>query len=246
MSRHDSEYRPMRTWKDDAVMDMLTKRRGEYGNCNLLDAVPKVNSMSSLHLQNMQQLMEVIFEHPDNLGDGLADFLGVAFKPEAGGIWRMTARTNYLPLVTAGQQPVFADDTPVAFFNSTNFHPRQQVFLPSVAKTGNNPVTAAAAQVRIIGVTAERWEFEVDGSAAAWVVVAQNYYPVWQARVDGETTALWRANHAFQALCVPKGKHRVVLVYRDVAFRLGAGISLAALALSLGGLWINRRRTVTA
>jgi len=54
---------------------------------------------------------------------------------------------------------------------------------------------------------------------------------------------LWRANHAFQALEVPAGRHEVKLVYHDTRFLLGGVISLTTL---LGGLtawakWSRKR-----
>jgi uncharacterized membrane protein YfhO len=55
--------------------------------------------------------------------------------------------------------------------------------------------------------------------------------------VDGQTVPLLRANHAFQAVAVPAGRHELVLRYRDRAFQLGAVLSLGTLA----GLALARR-----
>jgi uncharacterized membrane protein YfhO len=41
---------------------------------------------------------------------------------------------------------------------------------------------------------------------------------------------LLRANHAFQAVAVPKGRHEVELVYEDEKFSMGAGITFLTLA----------------
>jgi uncharacterized membrane protein YfhO len=71
------------------------------------------------------------------------------------------------------------------------------------------------------------------------VVVAQAYYHPWHAYVDGKRAPLWRANHAFQALEVPAGKHQIRLVYEDRSFIYGCIISLGCL---LGCGWTARGR----
>ena len=60
--------------------------------------------------------------------------------------------------------------------------------------------------------------------------MAQSFYHPWQAEVDGQLVPLLHANHAFQALEVPAGRHRVTLAYRDGKFLVGGLISLATLA----------------
>ncbi len=86
---------------------------------------------------------------------------------------------------------------------------------------------------------------QVDAAAPAMVVVAQAFYHPWHAYVDGARVPLARANHAFQALEVPAGQHRVELVYEDKMFHAGRVISLAA-CLGCGLAWILRRRDVFA
>ena len=85
---------------------------------------------------------------------------------------------------------------------------------------------------------------EVEAKSSALVVVAQSDYPPWHAYVDGKRAAVWRANHAFQAVEVPAGRHEVVLKYEDNAFRAGVAISLAALA-GCGVAWLRGRKRAT-
>jgi uncharacterized membrane protein YfhO len=72
-------------------------------------------------------------------------------------------------------------------------------------------------------------------------VVAQTWHPNWRARVGGNAAPVWRANHAFQAVAVPPGVHRVELRYVDHAFRVGTVIS-ALTAAALAGLGVARRK----
>jgi uncharacterized membrane protein YfhO len=45
--------------------------------------------------------------------------------------------------------------------------------------------------------------------------------------VDGQPATLLRANHAFQAVQVPAGRHHVRLAYEDRMFHIGAAVSAA-------------------
>lgn len=44
--------------------------------------------------------------------------------------------------------------------------------------------------------------------------IGNNFDPYWQALLDGQPGTLFPADHAFQCLFLPQGKHRIVLEYR--------------------------------
>jgi uncharacterized membrane protein YfhO len=68
------------------------------------------------------------------------------------------------------------------------------------------------------------------------VVVAQSYHRNWKAKVDGISIPLWKANHAFQAIQVPAGRHEVVLAYGDPLFTIGLAATILGLGICLA-LW---------
>jgi uncharacterized membrane protein YfhO len=76
------------------------------------------------------------------------------------------------------------------------------------------------------------------------VVVAQTFYHDWRASVDGQNVPLLRANHAFQAVEVPQGRHQIVLRYVDQAFELGAAISIVVWFGCLVGVFGFSRKRV--
>jgi uncharacterized membrane protein YfhO len=69
-------------------------------------------------------------------------------------------------------------------------------------------------------------------------VIAQNHYPCWQAKVDGFSVPIFRANHSFQAIEIPPGAHQVEVTYVDSEFHTGKWISLSA-AFALIGCFIT-------
>ncbi len=74
----------------------------------------------------------------------------------------------------------------------------------------------------------------------AWLVFSQNYYPGWQARVNGEKTEIFAANYVLQAIKIPAGSHTVTFTYEPFSFTLGWLVSLSSLIFAL---WIIKRKT---
>jgi hypothetical protein len=149
---------------------------------------------------------------------------------------------NFMPLATIGQEPVFANDRDtMAALVSPRFDPRKTVYLPSEARHLVSTPGDAEARLLSSRVTAHRLLFETEAKAPALLTVAQTYYHLWKARVDGRETPLLRANYGFQAVQVPPGRHRVQLVYEDVNFYWGAVLSAVTLLGCIAALWRLRK-----
>jgi hypothetical protein len=82
---------------------------------------------------------------------------------------------------------------------------------------------------------------KVHSQAAGYLVVADVWYPGWQAYVDGERAPLLRANYLFKAIPIPAGEHEVAVLYQPKAFNLGAAVSIAAIILLIGLVAIRIR-----
>ena len=127
-----------------------------------------------------------------------------------------------MPLVTAGQQPVFADDhTSFQAFYQTNLDFRRIVVLPLEARRSITATQQASARVLDAKFANQSISIQTEAPAPSLVVVSQTYYPAWRAYMDGQPTKIWRANYAFQALEVPAGRHQIRMVYEDKKFLVG-------------------------
>jgi len=85
---------------------------------------------------------------------------------------------------------------------------------------------------RRVSSNPERLIFErVDGRGGGYLVVDDAWFPGWRAEVDGLESPVLRANVYFKAVWVPEGARRVELAYEPYSLRLGAAISLGALAI---------------
>src|SRR6266571_3755980 len=67
----------------------------------------------------------------------------------------------------------------------------------------------------------------------SYVLVAENWYPDWQASVDGRPTrgGALRGDFALITVPVPAGAHLVELTFRSRDYETGKEISLGSLAL---------------
>lgn len=83
--------------------------------------------------------------------------------------------------------------------------------------------------------------------AGAALVVSENFYPGWQARVDGADAPTARANYNLIGVALPAGARQVELRFVDPAYALGKTITLIALGLAgvavFAGIFLDRRRT---
>jgi hypothetical protein len=127
------------------------------------------------------------------------------------------------------------------------FNPREVALVePRVAST--LPQHQPWGKAGVVGAqrfSADHWEFAVDATHPALLVLSQMDYPGWQARVDGKSVPVLRANYAFQAIAVPSGRSTVDLRFRPRSLQLGATLSalgLLVVAACIGWPWWARRR----
>ena len=86
----------------------------------------------------------------------------------------------------------------------------------------------------------ERISIAVDSPAPALLVLAESWYPGWEARVNGTTVPCIPANAWMRAVLVPAGKSQVEMTFHSTYLVPGAVLSLAALAIIL--VLLFRRR----
>ncbi len=226
----------------DAKDNFLAKRLGYFADCNLLDGVPKVNGFFSLYPRECGELAATLYTSTNPCPARLADFMSVSQVTAPGEYTKWQPRGSFLPLVTAGQQPVFLDDTNALFgLLQPGFDPARIVFLPPEARAFTSVTNQGRASVTLERIGRERLDLKVVAAEPSLVVLSQTFYHRWRAFLDGTPTRLLRANYAFQALEVPAGTHRIRLVYADAAFRLGTVVSCLALLFCLPAWFASTR-----
>ncbi len=78
------------------------------------------------------------------------------------------------------------------------------------------------------------------GGGGGVLVLSDQYYPGWEATVDGQAVPITRAFTALRAICVPAGEHTVAFVYRPMSFMLGLVLTVAGW-LIVSVMWLVKR-----
>jgi hypothetical protein len=106
--------------------------------------------------------------------------------------------------------------------------------LPATALPDNDKAT-------ITHYAPEDVEIQTQSPTASLLILADQAFPGWEARVDGQPVPILTADHALRAVAVPGGAHTVRFTYAPGSFRLGAGLTALALLVVAGLCWAPRR-----
>ena len=129
-----------------------------------------------------------------------------------------------------GAAEVVSDADAVERILASDFDPEAAAIL-SEQPPVELPGAPVAGEVRWVEDGVDRLRLTVDSPSSALLVLADNWYPAWRARVDGTEAPVLRAYHTLRAIPVGPGRHEVVLWYD--AGVLSAGLISSALALAL-------------
>jgi hypothetical protein len=75
-----------------------------------------------------------------------------------------------------------------------------------------------------------------------WVVVSETAWKGWRAYVDGKRVQTHYADHAFLGVYVPRGTHKLRVVYEPESFTRGRNITLATIAALIAFFALRRYR----
>jgi hypothetical protein len=224
--------------------DFLAKRLALWSNLNLLDGVAKVNGSSTLQLREQKQIEALLYNTPNRAAPGLINFLAVSHSTAPDYAIDWASGTNYCPLITCGQQPIFATaEQTLQALTAPDFDSTKTVFLNPESRSFVTVSNQTEARIVRSDFSAQRVQIEVESKTPSLVVIAQSFYHPWRASIDGRPAPLLRANHAFQAVQVPAGLSHVSIRYEDREFRLGVVVSAVAALICL--IWWRRGGTTS-
>jgi hypothetical protein len=89
-------------------------------------------------------------------------------------------------------------------------------------------------RAQVVARSSLRVVVEAESSQDCILVLADAYYPGWQARIGGKPADVFPAYYVFRGVMLPAGSHEVEFLYAPASFRWGMLISCTT--LGLGGL----------
>ncbi len=103
---------------------------------------------------------------------------------------------------------------------------------------------ADLGQARVIEHTYTRVTVEANAADDCILVLADAYYPGWEARIDGNRAEIFPVYSIFRGIQMPPGPHTIEFRYNPPTFRFGLLISTCTLVVSLAAALIilHRRR----
>jgi hypothetical protein len=131
------------------------------------------------------------------------------------------------------------DHTLAAALSRPDFDPSNVLLEQS---PGDLPTALKPGEVTIDKTEPGRMMLGTTLAESGLLFIGNTYDPGWQARVDGMTTPVLRADYTFQAVVVPAGSHHVELTYVPPGIGLGSMISIATLVGYLGFFIMRRSR----
>lgn len=163
-----------------------------------------------------------------------------------------------LTLVKRGSLRLSRGELPTAIYELNDFLPRAW-FVNSIEKVNQSDIwqritdptfnpkekayTFESADVSIseigtiksIEQSIHQTTIKTESSEAQFLVLSEIFYPIrWKAFIDNEPIKTFQVNGLIRGVLVPKGSQTIHFIYDKSSFRLGLGISIFSLFLSLG------------
>ena len=115
----------------------------------------------------------------------------------------------------------------LAEITNDSFNPRQTALVEEpIGKTDN---LSSQGKVDIIEYQPEKVIITAQTTSPAFLVLTDNNFPGWQAKIDGQPTKIYQTDYLFRGVKIPAGQHQIEFVFRPISFYLGAGISIITL-----------------
>jgi membrane protein YfhO len=111
--------------------------------------------------------------------------------------------------------------------------------LPKLNGLGNHE------EIRPVAAQYDEMAFRITSDRAALLVIPSNYYPGWEATVNGHPARIYRTNWIGMGVLVAAGESIVTMHFSTPGLHAGMEVSLLSLALWLAiSVWARRNRTV--
>jgi hypothetical protein len=148
--------------------------------------------------------------------------------------------------LVAQAKVVMDDHAALAAVLAPDFAPDRWVVLEGSADALEGTSNAADADTgsvqQLAPLRSGLLRFRLSAPSPRYLIVSENWYPGWHARVDGHPAPVHRADFALLAVRVPPGTHDVELQYTPRAFGIAVTASGIAMILTALAAFALRQR----
>lgn len=153
--------------------------------------------------------------------------------------------------LAGGVTVVASDDAALTALAGPDFDPAQttvlvQSDLDKLGLSGTLDDLVGGGDVAVMHYLPEEVALQVRTEQPGLLVLADTWYPGWNATVDGQPAPIVRANYLFRGVPVPAGEHVVTMRFQPASLRAGLLVTAVAavvlLALLLAGVLHRRAR----
>ena len=113
-------------------------------------------------------------------------------------------------------------DGALALMQKPGFDPARTAVV-SASRPISLPNTPLQGDAQLASYTPDRVVVRTRASREALLVLADNFYAGWEARVDGRVAPILRTDHTLRGVVVPAGEHEVVFRFRPRDLYTGFG-----------------------
>jgi hypothetical protein len=144
-----------------------------------------------------------------------------------------------------GDAVILPDDQAVSYMLSDDFDPARQVVLSDslpINLTGGEVV----GSVEWVERNNNEMTLRVSADGPAVLVLADNWFPAWRARIGNKDVPVLRASHSLRAVPISAGEHTVEFYYESEQLKWSLRLTLFSLASVVGltGMdWMRGRRS---
>ena len=132
---------------------------------------------------------------------------------------------------------------------NSQFDPADIAFIEETVPDIDTPDSTTFVDIKNFGD--ERVELKVNASGNNFLFLGDTYmtgqtdyklinvHTGWKAFIDGNETKIYRANHGFRGIVVPKGEHNIEFIYEPESFYISKYLSLSFSSIIMLGLIIG-------
>jgi hypothetical protein len=226
-----------------AVERWPTFRKSMLPNLNLLDRQPSLNNFDPLRPEGLERFTRMVNTASTSNHTLLqAAAVGAQFKEPIGYPREFNPQSEWIfEALAEGKAPrawmvptavrVKNIDEAEQLMKVGGWNPYQTALIEADPEV-NLPTVTRAGTAGITQETTQELTIAVDAPEGGILVVADTYFPGWEAEIDETSTRIYRANMAFRAVVVSPGTHTVRMIYKPRSFAIGSAISGGAVAIS--------------